>query len=127
MNRMLFAEHKESSIGYFVTPEIGNNSNDEVPVPSCVPSLSINEEKSSETFNSVNASSEMENKSNKSFKSRGSKRLVWRAKDLDEKTRKMYDEVLSTRKERDISKLKCIRYCFKHSLPNFRFETKYTK
>lgn len=61
---------------------------------------------------------EMKVNASTSFKSRGSKRLVWRVRELDDRNRIMYEEVLQARKERNRCKHKSIRYSFVHSLQN---------
>lgn len=58
---------------------------------------------------------------------RASKRLVWKHKEMDEKSKELYHEVLSARKELDNYKTKSKRYLFSHFYHCSKFETKYTK
>ena len=60
------------------------------------------------------------------LKSRACKRMLWKRRNLDEATRKMYEHVLEARKERDNYRTKSLRYC-SLNFSHFPFEIKYTK
>ena len=62
--------------------------------------------------------------STKGLKSKGCKRLIWKNRELDEPTRKMYEHVLEAKQEIYALKCKNLRYC---DIKHFQLKTKYMK